>query len=271
MDQTRITSGDGLFDFETHHRTDVGCVRAVNEDSMLAMPGSGLWLVADGMGGHAAGDFASQTIVSELGTMGVPAGALDLKARFLERLGQANAKIFRHASDLGGGAIGSTIAALLIAQDHFACIWSGDSRVYRMRGGGLSQVTRDHTEVQALLDAGTISQEEADAWPRKNVITRAIGVTEAPECDMVEGALAHNDLFLICSDGLTEYFNDSELEGVLNIGQSGPLPDLCDRLVNTALERGGKDNVSVVIVRCTQNRLPNMDVAGMYPEYSGQL
>ncbi|MEL6690159.1 MAG: protein phosphatase 2C domain-containing protein, partial [Pseudomonadota bacterium] len=227
-DATRLqsTSTDGLFDFETCYRSDVGCVRKVNEDSVLGSPNAGLWLVADGMGGHAAGDFASQEIVRQMETVGVPAGALDLRARFMERLSNANAAILAHAAELGKGAIGSTIAALLIQQDHYACIWSGDSRVYRFRQGQLSRVTKDHTEVQMLIDSGQITEEQAFDWPQRNVITRAIGVTDVPECDMRDGGLVDGDLFLICSDGLTEYFNDAELEGVLSRAAPEAMDDL---------------------------------------------
>ncbi len=258
------------FVFETATLTDVGCVRKVNEDSMLALPDSGLWLVADGMGGHAAGDFASQSIVGEMQTVGVPGGAVDLRARFMERLTRANSRILQHAAELGNGTIGSTVAALLIQQGHYACIWSGDSRVYRMRGGVLTQTTRDHTEVRALLDAGTITAAEAEAWPRKNVITRAIGVSQEPECDMIEGVLADKDVFLLCSDGLTEYFHDDELERVMR-EHGANLDALCDQLVKTALERGGKDNVTVVAVRCHQVPLPQFEASGVYPEFGGYL
>lgn len=258
------------FVFETATLSDVGCVRKVNEDSFLASPGSGLWLVADGMGGHAAGDYASQSIVGEMQTVGIPGGAVDLRARFMERLTSANQRILRHAAELGGGTIGSTVAALLVSQGHYAGIWSGDSRVYRLRGGVLSQVTRDHTEVQALLDAGSITAAEAEAWPRKNVITRAIGVTSEPECDMVEGVLNDKDTFLLCSDGLTEYFHDDELERVMmTLGQD--LDALCRHLVDKALERGGKDNVTVVVVRCHQVPLPKFEAEGVYPEFGGYL
>ena len=258
------------FVFETATLSDVGCVRKVNEDSLLALPESGLWLVADGMGDHAAGDFASQSIVGEMQTVGMPGGAIDLRARFMERLTRANARILQHAAELGNGTIGSTVAALLVSQGHYASIWSGDSRVYRLRGGVLSQVTRDHTEVQALLDAGSITPAEAEAWPRKNVITRAIGVTQQPECEMIEGVLADKDTFLLCSDGLTEYFHDDELERVMRQFGSD-LEGLCDKLVATALERGGKDNVSVVVVTCHQVPLPEFEASGVFPEFGGYL
>ena len=267
----QVIASDEMMSFETTIRTDVGCVRKLNEDSVMATPASGLWVVADGMGGHTAGDFASQTICKAMDTVGHPTGAMDLRARFMSRLTDANTRIQDKAAELGGGTIGSTVVALLIQQDHFACIWSGDSRIYRMRGDQLTRITRDHTEVQALLDTGAITAQQAEDWPRKNVITRAIGVTELPECDMVEGALLEGDVFLLCSDGLTEYFDDPELADVLYTGLAGSLEPLCDQLVSMALLRGGKDNVSVIMVRCHKAGFPAFAVDGEYPEFRGLL
>lgn len=272
--QETVAPVDGLMAFETVALTDVGCKRTLNEDSHLSLPEAGLWLVADGMGGHTAGDFASQTIVKEMQTVGIPMGAMDLRARFMARLTRANAMIQTQTEALGGGTIGSTIAALMVHQDHFACIWSGDSRVYRLRRQKLTRVTRDHTEVQELLDAGSITAEQAEQWPRKNVITRAIGVTPQPECDMIEGALADGDIFLLCSDGLTEYFEDDELASVLTAGvahQMSSLTELCEGLIDTALSRGGKDNVTVILVRCFTRGLPGFAVDGEYPELRGSV
>lgn len=233
--------------FETGQRTDVGCLRQVNEDSFLPRPDYGLWVVADGMGGHAAGDFASQTIVKELNSVGVATSRLDLQARFMERLTRANEVILAHAAELNSGTIGATVAALLIHDDEYACIWSGDSRVYMMRGGQLVQQSRDHTEVRALLDAGSITAEEALHWPRKNVITRAIGVSPEPNCDIVTGQLEVGDLFLICSDGLTEHMSDAEIAQAL--ATHAP-QKACDHLIEETLRRGARDNVTVVALRC---------------------
>ncbi len=236
-----------FFTFVTGQATDVGCVREINEDSFLTRPESGVWVVADGMGGHAAGDYASQLIVRELFSVGVPASADDLQARFMERLVRANDLIFQHAAELGAGSIGATVAALLIYDGDFACIWSGDSRVYLLRAGQISQQTRDHTEVQLLLDSGTISAEEAVNWPRKNVITRAVGVTQAPECDVVGGKIELGDRFLLCSDGLIEYLSDAEIAGILANHEP---QDACDHMVQETLNRGAKDNVTVIIIHC---------------------
>jgi len=248
-----------FFTFETGQATDVGRVRQINEDSFLSSPESGLWVVADGMGGHSAGDYASQTIVKELYSIGVPGTADDLQARFMERLTHANGLILQHAQELDAGTIGATIVSLLVHGGDYACIWSGDSRIYLMRDGVLEQRTRDHTEVQALVDAGSISPEEAVNWPRKNVITRAIGVTDYPECDVVGGALKTGDKFLLCSDGLTEHNTDSEIAEMLRFNS----PQVaCDQLVAQTLERGAKDNVTVVAMECLAPPTPQDDEFG---------
>ena len=257
---------ESIMTYETYSCTDIGRVRKLNEDSLLEMPESGLWTVADGMGGHSNGDFASQTIVSELGTVGMPTGALDLKARLTARINSANEQIHSRAIDLGGRTIGSTVVALLVQQNEFACIWSGDSRMYRIRDGQIERITHDHTEVQELLDSGSISSKEAETWPRKNVITRAIGISQHPELDIVEGLVLDADMFLLCSDGLTEYFEDLELEKIFRTYLGGPLNKLCNYLTETALKRGGKDNITLILVRCHQTRLPELVIEGQYPE-----
>ena len=259
-----------VFTFESVGDSDVGQVRKINEDSLLLAPGSRLWVVADGMGGHAAGDFASQTLVASLDTIGVPASYEDLRHRMADRLTQANHRVQMHAAELGRGAIGSTLVALVAIEDRFLCYWSGDSRLYLLRAGGLCQVSRDHTEVQSLLDAGRISEDDAANWPRKNVITRAIGVTPTLEVEMVEGQLQDRDLFLLCSDGLLEYFDDDELAHVLKLPDWG-LEQKCKYLVAQAVERGGKDNVSVVLVQARDFGLREVDVDGQFPEFEGLL
>ncbi len=236
-----------FFTFETGQATDVGCHRQVNEDNFLSRPDYGLWVVADGMGGHAAGDFASLTIVQELNSVGVPASADDLRARFMERLTRANDTILHHAAQIDRGTVGATVVSLLVHGEDFACIWSGDSRAYLLRDGHLVQQSRDHTEVRALLDAGTITAEEAENWPRKNVITRAIGVTPQPECEFVAGRLEVGDVFILCSDGLTEHLSDDD---IAHYAASLPAQEACDAMVRETLARGARDNVTVISMRC---------------------
>ncbi len=238
--------GTGQFIYKTGHASHTGVVRDHNEDSYLVKPESGVWVVADGMGGHAAGDFASQTITEAVASIGKPASAPDLQARFMERLNRAHGEIVEHSLTLGGATIGATMVALLAHEELFACIWSGDSRIYLLRGDEYQQVTTDHTEVQELLASGSITKEQARLWPRRNVITRAIGVDTTPNTDETFGDLQAGDVFLLCSDGLTEHVNDDEMEST--IIEFGP-QEACDRLVETTLARGARDNVTVVVVR----------------------
>lgn len=253
---------NAYFTFEVGLATDVGRVRRVNEDSSLSRSDFGLWVVSDGMGGHMAGDFASQTIVRELNSVGVAGSSDDLEARLMERLTRANELIIDHAHSLDQKTIGATVVALLIYNRHYACVWSGDSRAYMLRDGVMAQISEDHTEAQALLKAGSITAVEAANWPRKNVITRAIGVTEAPECDIISGELRHHDYFLLCSDGLTEHMKDDEIAHYL---ASLPPQEACDALVRETLARGARDNVTVLAVRCHDRpeELPDFDAVGL--------
>jgi protein phosphatase len=237
-----------FFSIETGATTNTGRVRDHNEDSFMTRPESGVWVVADGMGGHAAGDVASQTITGEMESVGVPISAGDLQARFMERLNRAHARIVEYAASIGGGTVGATLVGLLIFDNSYACIWSGDSRIYLFRDGVLTQLTRDHTEVRELLEAGIITEQEAATWHRKNVITRAIGVSQEPNCDVVSGDLRPGDIFLLCSDGLTEHNDDNDLAMHLADGRSAQ--DKSDGLIYQTLERGAKDNVTAVVVHC---------------------
>ncbi len=240
-------SNNRYFTFQVGMATNVGCVRQVNEDSYLSRSDFGLWTVSDGMGGHMAGDFASQTIVRELNSVGVPGSADDLEARLMERLTRANQLITEHAISLNQDTIGATVVSLLIYNQQYSCVWSGDSRAYLLRDGGMEQISEDHTEVQSLLKSGRISAQEAANWPRKNVITNAIGVGHTPQCDIITGEVQHNDYFLLCSDGLTEHFDNDEIEEYLN--RLAP-QQACDDLVNETLNRGARDNVTILAIQC---------------------
>lgn len=235
------------FRFETGSATHSGCVRDHNEDRYLAAPEQGIWLVADGMGGHFGGDVAAQTIVEKVESVRHAASAPDLRARLHDRIMQANAAIRDHSVHNDGATIGATLATLLIHEGDFAALWCGDSRIYRLRDGVLTQISRDHTEVQDLLDSGAITPEQAESWPRRNVITRAVGVGEQVELEDVTGTLRDRDTFLMCSDGLTGHLGDEEIAEILR-GQ--PSQTACDALVEETLTRGASDNVTLVVVRC---------------------
>ena len=147
-----------VFDVDSCGLSHAGRVRELNEDRYLVKSESGVFAVADGMGGHEAGDLASSSIVEHLKSIGVPSSAPDLRARFEDRVMIANREIREISSSRNGAVIGSTLAALLAFESQYACMWVGDSRIYRLRGGALSQLSRDHTEVQQLLDDGVLSQ-----------------------------------------------------------------------------------------------------------------
>jgi serine/threonine protein phosphatase PrpC len=235
---------EAFLPFESYGLSHRGCVRDLNEDRFLMEPGSGIWVVADGLGGHDAGEVASASIVDHLGTIGIATSATDLRARFEDRLNRAHQEIRRIARSRGV-TIGSTVAALLAMDGRFACLWSGDSRVYLVRNGSITQVSRDHTEAQELLDRGVITADEARDWPRKNVITRAVGVTDEIAMDFQHGETLPGDVFILCTDGLTAHVGDAEIRAT---ALSEPPQAACEMLLKLTLARGGTDNVTVLVV-----------------------
>jgi protein phosphatase len=237
---------DVALPFESHGVSHTGCVRQLNEDSYLMEPRTGLWVVADGMGGHDAGEIASDAIVRHLATVGIASSAPDLRARFEDRLNKAHGEI-RAIARARGVTIGSTVAALLAMDGKFACLWSGDSRIYLIRDAAIQQMSRDHTEVQELVDSGKISAAEARHWPRRNVITRAIGVGEDIWLDFQQGDIVRGDVFVLGSDGLTAHVSDAEIEAAV----MAPPRTACEALLEKVLARGGTDNVTIIVVRMT--------------------
>jgi serine/threonine protein phosphatase PrpC len=233
--------------FECVSRTHVGLKRKINEDSILVETGRGLWAVADGMGGHEAGEVASAAAVEAL--RGLPAiDDLDeLVANATEALRRANGQLIALAqSNRSERTIGTTVVGIAIADGQFRCFWAGDSRAYRLHDGAIIRLSRDHSLVQDLVDAGMIKPEEAERHENSNVITRAVGVREVLEVDCIGGDAAPGDIFLLASDGLTRLVDDSELATELG---NGSLDEVADRLLETVLARGAPDNVSLIIVR----------------------
>lgn len=239
-----VPSADpGRHGFCVGSASHVGCVRQINEDRCFVAADLGIFAVADGMGGHEAGEIASAAIVEALASIGRAVSAADLLARLEDRVVRANAAV--HAlGQRRGGTIGSTLAVLLAYEGDFACLWSGDSRVYRIRDGAIRQLSRDHTEALALLEQGLLSPEQARTWPRRNVITQAIGVRAEPELEIEHGVLQPGDRFVLCSDGLTGHVEDHE---ILDLTLASEPQVACDALVALTLERGARDNVTVVI------------------------
>jgi len=225
---------------ESVARTHVGRVRKLNEDRALDRPDMSLWAVADGMGGHAAGDVAATVVIEELAALDP---AVETIAACLER---ANDRLLDHAAETGQDAIATTIVVLGLTETHAYCVWSGDSRAYLFRRGRLAQITRDHSLVQDLVEAGRISAEDARVHPQSHIVTQAVGIDDVVELETTEVAREPGDVFLLCSDGLTGMLNDDEIAGVLRVND---LPSAADALLQAALDRGGHDNVTLVLVR----------------------
>jgi serine/threonine-protein phosphatase Stp1 len=221
-----------------------GAVRRRNEDAYVNRPDLGLWAVADGAGGHQAGDVAARLATDAL--RAVPSGldAPRLLAEVRLRLADAHEALRAEAARRGPDAmLVTTIVVLLAREDHYACLWAGDSRAYLLRGGEFSQITHDHSLVQELLDAGAISSAEAAGHPRANVITRALGAEGELALDKITDRLCAGDRFLLCSDGLFKTLADHTLAELLGAGE-----EAADRLLSAALERQANDNVTVVTV-----------------------
>ena len=238
---------EGALALRSAGRTHEGRVRRLNEDSLLEAPQLGLWAVADGMGGHEAGEVASRRVVDALAALPAPASGFGFVRDVSEALQRANAELIEYAAGRHTDVVGSTVVVLLAVDGHWACLWAGDSRGYLFRDGRLARLTRDHSLVQELVDKGALTPAEAHASRRANVITRAVGVDAALDLEMAQGPIRLGDTFLLCSDGLTGVLDDGEIEGLL---ARVPDPQACaGRLVEAALDRGAPDNVTAVLVR----------------------
>lgn len=233
--------------FSSAARSHVGVVRQLNEDRLLSRPEIGLWAVADGMGGHQAGDVASAAVIEALAEVGVADSGWALLTDAERRLREVNAALAARAAALGPGVrIGSTVVTLLIHDGHYACLWAGDSRAYLLRDGQLRRLSRDHSMVQEMVDAGVLTPGEAKRHRAANVITRAVGVDAELVLDIQHGEARAGDVFLLCSDGLTGLLDDGEIAARLSVMS---LDRAADDLLHLTLERGAPDNVSVLIVR----------------------
>lgn len=223
-----------------------GMVRRVNEDACLELTLDGLWAVADGMGGHAAGDYVSSLTVDSLRRL-PPCQGLDERSQAVrEILGQVNAAVRQETQRRGVAMMGSTVVVMTVSEDQGVGLWAGDSRLYRLRGGCIERLSHDHSYVQELQDSGLLNEAEAREHPRGNIITRAIGVQERLELQAVQIKVEPGDTYLLCSDGLTKTAEDSEIGDVL----AHPDPyQVVRSLVHLGLTRGAPDNITAIVVK----------------------
>jgi protein phosphatase len=240
-------SNSAEFRWTSAARTDTGLIREINEDACLECPERGLWAIADGMGGHAVGDVASSMVIGRLARAATPWPVDDLEPRMRharEQLLAVNADLRVEAARRQVRRIGSTVVLLLAGARSCGYLWAGDSRLYLYRQGLLRQLTRDHSQVEELKARGQLSAQDALHHPGKHLITRAVGAMDLLELDADRIDLHDGDIFLLCSDGLSNEVSEAEMSTELAAADCG---DASVALVELALRRGGRDNISVIV------------------------
>jgi serine/threonine protein phosphatase PrpC len=241
-----VTAIDQKRHYRSAARTHAGAVRERNEDAVLDRPEIGLWAVADGAGGHQRGDYASRRIVATLSEITAPPSPASLIDDVRTRLGRINQELREKAADIGPRAmICSTVIVVLIAGARSCCLWAGDSRCYLLRAGGLRQISHDHSYVQNLVDRGEIEPEAAADHPLANVVTNLLGAEDGLALEERWDHLVPGDILVLCSDGLCRALADPDIAAIL---RDHPVEAAADRLIESAVSRKAKDNVSVVVI-----------------------
>jgi protein phosphatase/serine/threonine-protein phosphatase Stp1 len=227
-------------------KSHAGAQRRLNEDAYLARPDLGLWAVADGMGGHRAGDVASQRVVRALDFAAPATSPRALLADVHAALDETNAALDGIAAGYGGDAVvASTVVGLIVADLRFACFWVGDSRAYMVRASEIRQLTRDDSHVQDLVDAGEVAADEAEGHPLAHVVTAAVGGGTPLNLHVRHGRLADGDRFVLCSDGLSRCLS---ARAIARLTATTPLAGAAAALVDQAVAAGATDNVTAVVV-----------------------
>jgi serine/threonine-protein phosphatase Stp1 len=231
--------------FRSHAATHAGTVRSLNQDAYVNRPALGLWAVADGAGGHESGEIASAEVAGLLQTIGEGLSAGEVLLEVRSRLEKAHARLRDMGSSRGTHAmVATTVVVLLVRDEHFACLWAGDSRAYLLRGHALTRITRDHTLVQALVESGDLSEAESVGHPQGNVITNAIGAdSDVLDLEKRTGQLVPGDRLLLCSDGLFKAISEEQVMELLSGDGDG-----AHRLIVAALAAQATDNVTVVTI-----------------------
>ncbi|WP_416346408.1 PP2C family protein-serine/threonine phosphatase [Arthrobacter sp. MI7-26] len=244
--QSAATAPEPGFTLSYGYGTDRGLSRELNEDSLIAV--DPVFAVADGMGGHEAGEIASALCVRTLGSMPqLAAGVRSATAVALQECILAADSQIRNAT---GGRAGTTLSGVVVAEQMGVLYWLvmniGDSRTYRLSRGDFRQISVDHSEVQELVDAGSITREEATVHPRRHVVTRALGTGGENEADFWLLPVQEGDRILICSDGLTGELGDDHMFRILSTVEKPQ--EAVDALIQEALRSGGRDNVTAIVV-----------------------
>lgn len=227
--------------------THCGAIRNMNEDAFLNRNNDGLWVVADGMGGHEAGEVASEMISTCMGNSNIHQPLADVVDVLEDTLLEVHHKIRSYArTHCEGRTMGSTVVSLFVRDSVGVCLWAGDSRLYRYRNNQLQSISEDHSQVNEMLSRGMITAEEAVNHPASNVITRAVGASETLYVDVTLVQLQPGDLYLLCSDGL--YGAISE-EAIAQHMACGDVDVITQTLIDASLQAGARDNVTVIAVK----------------------
>lgn len=231
-------------------KSHTGKVRSVNEDALIRLDSQSFWAVADGMGGHAAGDYASQSITSRFSQMSFSDKSLSEVVESLDaNLNEVNQHMIEYAQQREASAVGSTVAAMHLGSHQIGMsYWIGDSRVYQYRNNQLRLLSRDHSLVQELIDLGELTEESAVNYPSKNIITRAIGANRQVYSEIQLFDYQIGDIYLICSDGLTNEVEDKELLMLIQ-SYGDDIDNLADITLDAALENFASDNISFVFIK----------------------
>ena len=228
--------------------SDAGKIRKVNQDAYLDLPELGLWVVADGMGGHEAGEVASGAIIENCQQTSEPGDLNSFISDVQNRLLQANQSLRKIAiQQYKNATIGSTVVALLAYGKQCACLWVGDSRIYRLRKTKLEQMTRDHSIVEQYIEQGIMSVEEAQHSNVTNALTRAVGGEDEMEIDLKIDEIQSDDIFLLCSDGLYREVSEADITQLMSRGDD--CSTMTKNLLESALNNGARDNVTVSVVQ----------------------
>ena len=243
------------FQIYSHGVTDTGHVRTKNEDSILVLDDENVWLVADGMGGHHAGDFASQTITKNLSLFKQSLSLDDNILLLEENILHSNSIIRNKSYKLGRNAtIGSTVVCVYIWNRFLFTFWAGDSRLYRYRDTRLERLTEDHSYVEELVRMGKIDAREAESHPAANVVLKAIGIDDELCMDFEYFEMQHGDVYIICSDGLYKDLDEERLTPIIE-AHAEDMTALSEALLASSLDAGGTDNTSIIAMKARQKEI----------------
>ena len=234
------------FKFSSSGKSTAGNVRSINEDSYIYSPRNGIWAVADGMGGHQSGDLASQLITQSLSVITQHGTLKHTINDVTECLLNANLFLVDEASlRKGNQTIGSTVVIFITHNHQCAVLWVGDSRLYRLRKNTLELMTKDHSQVQELVDLGVLQPEDAENHPSANIITRAVGASPDLQIDNKQFNVQEADTFLLCSDGLYKELSDNEIASTLMQHSN---KKACAELIESALKKACSDNATAIVI-----------------------